>query len=92
MSRPSRLVRNPAVADTEVDGDIFLVEPQTQDVIRLNKIASALWRYLARPRQHDDIVAVFAAAFPQVRRARLSRDLATAITDLRRRGLIVAVS
>jgi hypothetical protein len=92
MSRPSRLVRNPAVADVEVEGDIFLVEPRTQDVVRLNKIASALWRYLARPRERDDIVAVFAAAFPQVRRARLARDLAKGIADLRRRGLIVPVS
>ena len=92
MRRLSRLVRNPAVADVEVAGDIFLVAPQTQDVIRLNKIASALWRYLAQPREHDDIVAVFAAAFPKVRRARLSRDLAKGIADLRRRGLIVAVS
>jgi len=92
MSRPSRLVRNPAVADVEVAGDIFLVEPRTQDVIRLNKVAGALWRYLARPREHDDIVAVFAAAFPQVQRARLARDLAKGIADLRRRGLIVAIS
>jgi hypothetical protein len=75
-----------------VDGDIFLVEPWTEEVIRLNKIASALWRYLARPRERDDIVDVFAAAFPQVRRARLSRDLTKGIADLRRRGVIVAVS
>jgi hypothetical protein len=92
MRRLGRLVRNPAVADVEVEGDIFLVAPQTQDVIRLNRIASALWRYLARPREHDDIVAVFAAAFPQVRRSRLSRDLAKGIAELRRRGLIVAIS
>ena len=92
MRRLGRLVRNPAVADVEVEGDIFLVAPQTQDVIRLNRIAGALWRYLARPREHDDIVAVFAAAFPQVRRARLSRDLAKGIAELRRRGLIVAIS
>jgi len=92
MRRLGRLVRNPAVADVEVAGDIFLVAPQTQDVIRLNRIAGALWRYLARPREHDDIVAVFAAAFPQVRRARLSRDLAKGIAELRRRGLIVAIS
>ena len=92
MSRPGRLVRNPAVADVEVDGDIFLVEPWTQDVPRLNKIAGALWRYLAQPRERDDIIAVFAAAFPRVRRARLSRDLTKGIADLRRRGLIVAVS
>ena len=92
MRRLGRLVRNPAVADVEVEGDIFLVAPRTQDVIRLNRIAGALWRYLARPREHDDIVAVFAAAFPQVRRARLSRDLAKGIAELRRRGLIVAIS
>jgi hypothetical protein len=92
MTRPKRLTRNPAVSDTAIDGDIFLVVPDTQDVIYLNKLASALWRYLAEPRERDEIVAVFAAAFPAVRRARLLRDLANAIRDLRRRGLIVAIA
>ena len=92
MSRLQRLVRNPAISDTEVDGDIFLVEPESQDVIYLNKMASALWRYLAEPRARDEVVAVFVAAFPDVRRARVLRDLAKAIADLRRRGLIVAIS
>lgn len=91
MTRPKRLMRNPAVNDTEVDGDIFLVEPDTQEVIYLNKLASALWRYLAAPRGRDEIVEVFGAAFPDVRHARLLRDLAKVIGDLRRRGLIVAI-
>lgn len=91
MTRPKRLVRNPAVSDTEVDGEIFLVEPDTQEVVYLNALASALWRYLATPRARDDIVQVFAAAFPDVRRARLLRDLATSIAALQRRGLIVAL-
>lgn len=91
MTRLRRLIRNPAVSDTDVDGDVFLVEPENQDVIYLNKLASALWRYLAEPRSRDEIVQVFEAAFPEVRRARLLRDLAKAIGDLRRRGLIVAI-
>ncbi len=91
MTRLRRLIRNPAVSDTDVDGDVFLVEPENQDVIYLNKLASALWRYLAEPRSRDEIVQVFEAAFPEVRRARLLRDLAKAIGALRRRGLIVAI-
>lgn len=91
MSRPRRLVRNPAVNNTEVDGEVFLVEPESEDVIHLDKLASALWRYLAAPRQRDEIMEVFAAAFPKVRRSRLRRDLARAIADLRRRDLIVAI-
>ena len=91
MTRLKHLIRNPAISHTEVDGDIFLVEPESQDVIYLNKIASALWRYLAEPRSRDEIVQVFTAAFPDIRRARLLRDLAKAIGDLQRRALIVAI-
>jgi hypothetical protein len=90
MNRPKRLFRNPAANAVEVEGEIFLVDPATEDVIHLNKLASGLWRYLAEPRRPDEIAEVFAAAFPRVRRARLMRDVNKAISDLKRRALIVS--
>lgn len=83
-----RLMRNPAVAFTEIDGEIFLVEPGSQEIYRLNSIASALWRFLAEPHPRADVLEVFAAAFPKIARKNLKRDLAATIKDLSRRSVV----
>ena len=41
-----RYCRNPVVSTTAVEDDLFLVEPEGQDVYYLDAITSGIWRLL----------------------------------------------
>ena len=86
-----RWQRNPAISETAVDDEMFLVEPESQEVFYLDRIASGLWRILAAPQDEADLVALFAAAFPDTPRPTIARDIAAALAEMQRRNLVVSV-
>ena len=92
MREASRIRRNPAVNETVVDDEIFLVEPEAEEVFYLDRMAGALWRFLSEPRSEDDIRTVFADPFPNTEPADLARDLAAALETLLARNLVVRVA
>jgi len=83
-----RYRRNEAANETEIDGEIFLVEPGSEEVYHLDRTGSALWRLLARPRRLAEILDVFHDAFPDVAADELERDLRRALETLSERGLV----
>lgn len=87
-SRP-RYRRNPAVAETAIGDELFLVEPDSQEVFYLDPVTSALWRLLTEPRSADDIAALFGEAFPEIDPARIAADVAQALADMTSRCLVV---
>jgi len=91
MAEAPRYRRNPAVTETEVDGQLFLVEPATQEVFYLDANGAALWRLLVEPQRLEDAAAVYAAAFPDTGMATIRHDLDRAFRDLLDRGLIEPV-
>ena len=91
MSGPRRFIRNPAVSETAVDKDIFLVEPDEQEVFYLDEISSALWRFLEEARDREEIREVFAEAFPDADPEKIARDIDAAIKELHAQRLIVSV-
>ncbi len=56
-----RYGQRPGVSATEIDGDVFLVEPGTEEVFYLNAVAGGLWRALAEPM---DLAALTALMMP----------------------------
>lgn len=92
MSEGTRYQRNPAVSETEIDGDIFLVEPETEEVFYLDSMGSGLWRLIAEPHSLEEAASVFAAAFPDAQLSTIEADLSAIIEDLLGRGLVVTVS
>lgn len=86
-----RWQRNPAINETVVEDEMFLVEPDSQEVFYLDRISSGLWRALAEPQDEAGLVALFATAFPGTPRATIARDIAAALTELKRRKLVVSV-
>jgi len=84
----NRWRRRPAIAETAVDDELFLVHPGTQEIVHLDPPAAALWRLLAEPAGWAEIEAVFAAAFPDVPAERLAADLAAALATLRDAGVV----
>jgi Coenzyme PQQ synthesis protein D (PqqD) len=86
-----RFCRNPAVAETPIEGEVFLVGPDDGAVFYLDEVTCALWRLLAAPHSAAEIETVFAAAFPEIDRRVLAADIAAALKDLRARSLVVSV-
>lgn len=91
MTGPVRYQRNPAVSETELDGEIFLVEPETEEVFYLDTIGAGLWRLIAVPQTLDETVAVYQTAFPDADRKTVEKDLRAALQTLLDRGLVVVV-
>lgn len=85
-------IRNPAVTETTLDDDVFLVEPESGDVFYLNAVTGGLWKLFAEPATEIDAVTTFRAAFPDQPQDDVARDVAAAITDLKSRALIVPFS
>lgn len=52
----ARYCRNPAVSATEVENDLFLVEPEGQDVYYLDAVTSGIWRLLEAPATRQEIL------------------------------------
>lgn len=83
--------RNPAVSETEIDGEIFLVEPETEEVFYLDSMTSGLWRLIAEPQTLSEAAEIYTAAFPDTDRTTIEGDLRAVLGDLLERGLVVAV-
>jgi len=82
--------RRPDIGETEVDADLFLVDPRSEEIYHLDAHAAGLWRLLAEPRDRAEIEQVFAAAFPEADADRVRRDLDQALRRLQAQDLIVA--
>lgn len=91
MDEGARYQRDPQVSETEIDGEIFLVEPETEEVFYLDSMGSGLWRLIAEPKTLQEAAAVYAAAFPDTDRATIEDDLGAVLRDLLDRGLVVTV-
>ena len=85
-------VRNPAVTETTLDDDVFLVEPASGEVFYLNAVTSGLWTLFASPAREADAAAAYRAAFPDEPADRVSADVRDAVADLLARELIVVMS
>jgi hypothetical protein len=87
----TRFVRNPAVRETLLEEEIFLVDGTGREVFYLDAVTSGLWRLLAEPQTVESCLAVFAEAFPDASAERLAQDLARALADFEARGLVQQV-
>lgn len=83
-------VRNPAVTETTLDDDVFLVEPGSGEVFYLNAVTSGLWTLFAEPTSVADAAAAYCAAFPDQPEDAVVSDVRRAAEDMRTRELIVA--
>lgn len=91
MTGPVRYERNPAVSETELDGEMFLVEPESEEVFYLDTMGASLWRLIAAPQSLEQTIEVYRAAFPDTDRQTVEKDLRAALQTMLDRGLVVEV-
>jgi hypothetical protein len=92
MNGDTYYFRNPAIAETEIDSETFLVEPNGGEVFYLDEISSALWRFLSEKRRYGEISEIFSAAFPDIAPVTIDGDIQAALDDLVTRELVVVSS
>lgn len=86
----TRYVRNPAVTETPLDDEVFLVEPARDEVFYLDAVSSGLWRLLAEPTTLAELQATYRTAFPDDAARTVDRDVAAALAEMLERDLVVA--
>ncbi len=86
----TRFMRNPAVTETRLDSDVFLVEPHSDEVFYLDTVSSGLWRLLAEATTLAELQAAYREAFPEADSAAIDADVSAAFADMKARGLVVA--
>ena len=80
--------RHPEAQATELDGEAFLVRRDRDAILHLNPTATALWRALDEPTSRDELVDVFALAYPEEPADRLTGDLDRALAALVADGMV----
>ena len=86
-----KFIRNPAVTETALDDEVFLVEPASGEVFYLDAVTSGLWNLFAAPASLSEALAAFRDAFPDEPAAKVAGDIERAVADMRARELIVAI-
>src|SRR5690606_4058015 len=87
---PLLYARAPDITPRQVADSLFAAVPTTNTIRRLDPMAAAVWRALEDPRTLRELVELFVAAFPEVEREVLRRDLRAVLGRMRKVGLVVA--
>lgn len=86
-----RYGQRPGVSATEIDGDVFLVEPASEEVFYLNAVASGLWRALGDAADLAELQELMRSAFPDRAAGEVDADVAAIIAELVARRLVISV-
>ncbi len=86
-----RFRRAPGVETREVGGEIFVAAPGPKTIHHLDRMASAAWRSLSEPKSAEELIALFAAAFPGTRKRKIEKDLFQLLGFLEKSGLIARI-
>jgi hypothetical protein len=88
--QPFRHIEN--VSAYEVDSEMFVAHPLTEEILRLNAVAAIVWDLLSEPVSRDELAALLHEAFPAEAPDRISSDIDNLIAALIARDLIRPVA
>jgi coenzyme PQQ synthesis protein D (PqqD) len=84
-----RFRRSGGIQARNVGGEIFLAAPKVKTIHHLDRMASATWHALAKPKSAEEIIELFQAAFPGTPRRKIAKDVGNILAFLVERKLIV---
>lgn len=83
-----RYQQKPDVHVRQMEGQVFLADPDTDVLFHLDPIGSAVWRLLEQPTPMNDIIALLSDAFPDAEESRIETDVSALFNQLIDNGLI----
>ncbi|MBI5620159.1 PqqD family protein [Candidatus Gottesmanbacteria bacterium] len=81
---------NNTLIQKEHNGTIYIVDPTTETIHTLNETASAIWRYLYKPRSIKNIIRLVTEEF-DVGSERAKEDVIKFLTDYFNKNLLNVV-
>lgn len=69
------LVQNKLAQKIRIEGESFLTSPDGKAIYHLNGIGSGIWELLTKPISKEDIISTLSAAFPQIERSTIKKDV-----------------
>lgn len=82
------LIRATGVTVSDMDGDLFLVWPNSGEIFHLDRLAAAVWNALEEPLSEDELVQLFVSAFPEMPPEQIEGDLTATLKTLKDAALI----
>jgi hypothetical protein len=83
--------RNSKIVERRINGDIVLVDSETDANFHLNRMGEVIWECMQGPVCNADIIAVCRASFPDVIYEILERDISRLLEHLLKRRIILPV-
>ena len=81
-------LRGPTVIERRVDGELFLINGETDSIYHLNALADALWRLAGEAVGEVEMIGLTQAAFPDVAPKRIAKDVKKLLGSLGAKGLL----
>jgi hypothetical protein len=85
-------LRNPEITETKVGAEHFLADSKGAAIHNLNAVGSAVWRLMAEPKTVEELVDPLHAAFPDVPRGQIERDVRALLGSLEAKQLVLTGS
>lgn len=76
------LTRADNVSVSDMEGDLFLVHPETGEIWHLDPMAAAIWNAAGEPVSRTDLLDLFVTAFPDQAEEKLRQDLSSSLEPL----------
>lgn len=87
-ARGIRFVRNPDVAQREIDDTVFLVNPVEDTIFYLNAISAGIWHLIAEPTSCAEAERIVQEAFPNTLPDKIASDVSQLFRELEEKKLI----
>ena len=75
-----KLIRNPQMITSQIDGEVFMMDIDQDSFLGLNEVASFIWDLLEKPHAPGEVIAAVKTAFEAPDEGAIERDV-TAFLD-----------
>lgn len=82
-------VRSTKILEKTLDDELLLIDGDTDVILNLNPLGTAVWRFLVTPRETNEIIEVLCAAFPDIPEEQIREDASRLLDQLVDRQLLV---
>ena len=80
--------KNQKIVERRIDDTVFLVHPETDTVLYLNQIATAIWSICAEPITVEEATQIVQQAFPDVPPKKIAGDVSRLFKQLAKKGYV----
>lgn len=87
--RTLKLAHADGVTVSEMEGDLFLVKPDSGEIYHLDAMAAAIWNATDAPVSREELRELFVEAFPDQDAGTIKADLEQALSPLLDSSLLV---